>query len=101
LGFALLTEGPGYAIVNASGNPIGLLGGAVEASAGDRFNPHRVGLDHIALGVSEAALQELKRQLDEAGVPNNGIERDAVLGGLYVSFYDPDGIAWELYALPA
>jgi len=31
-------------------------------------------------------------------VLNNGIEDDAVLGGRYISFYDPDGIAWELYA---
>ncbi|GAC1702118.1 MAG: hypothetical protein NVS9B6_17840 [Candidatus Limnocylindrales bacterium] len=28
-------------------------------------------------------------------------ETDPTLGGKYISFYDPDGIALELYALPA
>jgi catechol 2,3-dioxygenase-like lactoylglutathione lyase family enzyme len=56
-------------------------------------------LDHLALAVPNAvALEDVKRQLDAAGVSNNGIEDDAVLGGRYISFCDPDGIAWELYA---
>jgi len=33
-------------------------------------------------------------------VPNHGIERDPATGANYISFYDPDGIAWELYAMP-
>jgi catechol 2,3-dioxygenase-like lactoylglutathione lyase family enzyme len=99
LGFALVTEGPGYVIVSANTAVIGLLGGAPQTPAADRFDPHRVGLDHAALGVSGEALEALKGQLDAAGVPNNGIEVDRVLGRSYVSFYDPDGIAWELYAV--
>ena len=42
-----------------------------------------------------------KAQLDASGVRNNGIEDDALLGAKYISFYDPDGIAWDLYAMPA
>jgi glyoxylase I family protein len=43
----------------------------------------------------------LRRQRDAAGVPNHGVEDDPTSGGRYRSFYDPDGIAWELYHLPA
>jgi hypothetical protein len=31
---------------------------------------------------------------------NHGIEQDSGSGANYISFYDPDGIAWELYAMP-
>lgn len=54
---------------------------------------------HLRLQTDPAALQDLHRQLDIAGVPNNGVEDDPLTGGTYISFYDPDGIAWELYAL--
>ena len=47
------------------------------------------------------SLHELKRQLDAAGVRNNGVEDDTLTGATYIAFYDPDGIAWELYAVPA
>jgi len=29
------------------------------------------------------------------------VEDDPTTGGRYISFYDPDGIAWELYFLPS
>ncbi len=38
-------------------------------------------------------------QLDGADAPNNGVEHDDLTGAAYVSFYDPDGIAWELYVM--
>ena len=101
LGFTPVVEFPGVAIVNAHGTLMGIRGGAAETPEGDRFDPHRVGLDHLALAVPDsAALEGLKSQLDQAGVRNNGVEDDAALGAKYVSFYDPDGIAWELYAMP-
>ena len=66
---------------------------------GDFF---RIGLDHLALAIADAGeLEGLREQLDAAGVPNHGIEPDPATGATYISFYDPDGIAWELYALPA
>ena len=81
---------------------MGLRGGAAGTDMSDRFNPFRVGLDHVALGVADkAALSGLESQLDKAGVRNNGVEHDDLTGADYVSFYDPDGIAWELYAMPA
>ena len=39
--------------------------------------------------------------LDAAGVRNNGVQDDTLTGARYIAFYDPDGIAWELYAMPA
>jgi hypothetical protein len=33
------------------------------------------------------------------GVRNNGVEEDPVTHRQYISFYDPDDIAWELYAV--
>jgi len=66
----------------------------------DRFNPFRVGLDHLALAVENPGiLEDLKRDLDAAGVRNNGVEEDPETHSEYISFYDPDGIAWELYSI--
>ncbi len=62
-----------------------------------------MGLDHVALAVADrATLNGLKDVLDGAGVRHNGIEEDAVTHAPFISFYDPDGIAWEFYvfALP-
>lgn len=102
LGFQHVLEVPGLVLLNANGTFLGIRGDAEETDAQDRFDPFRVGLDHLALAVPNGdALRELMRQLNDAGVPNNGIEDDPLLGAKYVSFYDPDGVAWELYAMPA
>lgn len=62
---------------------------------------NRVGVDHLALNVPDVdELERIKLRLDAAGVKNNGLEVDPALGGTYVSFYDPDGIAWEAYVMP-
>jgi catechol 2,3-dioxygenase-like lactoylglutathione lyase family enzyme len=66
----------------------------------DRFDPFRVGLDHLSLAVEDPRLlEDLKRDLDTAGVRNNGVEEDPETHSKYISFYDPDGIAWELYSI--
>ncbi len=98
LGFTKLRETDTLAIFNAYGTIIAVQGGAPQTE-GDRFDPFRVGLDHLALGINDpAALAAMKEQLDAAGVPNNGVQTDDALGGTpYISFYDPDGIAWEFY----
>jgi len=102
LGFQLVRERDGAVLLNAHGTLFGVLGAAPETSPEDRFDPFRVGLDHLALAVANAeSLHELKQQLDAAGVRNNGVEDDMLTGARYIAFYDPDGIAWELYAMPA
>jgi glyoxylase I family protein len=102
LGFPEVLRTDELVLLNVHGTFLGLRGDAPDTDPNDRFSPFRVGLDHLALAVPGTdALLELQRQLDVAGIPNNGIENDSLLGAAYVSFYDPDGIAWELYSLPA
>ncbi|GAC1403265.1 MAG: hypothetical protein NVSMB65_20060 [Chloroflexota bacterium] len=101
LGFTQVLATADLVLVNANGTLLGLRGGATAGGGGERFDPYRVGLDHLALAVADAAaLEGMKSQLDAAGVPNNGVEHDHLTGGTYISFYDPDGIAWELYVMP-
>ena len=79
-----------------------LLGirGDAETKPGDRFDPHRVGLDHLAFTVDTVErLERMKRDLDAAGVPNNGIQDEPALNAKGLVFYDPDGIALELYVI--
>jgi hypothetical protein len=84
--------------VTLGGTVVALHAGAPQTALGDRFDPFRVGLDHLALAVPVTALPELERRLDEAQVRHNGIEHDASSGATSITFYDPDGIAWEFYA---
>ena len=102
LGFQQVLETETTVLLDAHGTILGLCGPAQETSPEDRFDPFRVGLDHLALAVANAeVLNEIKQQLDAAGVRNNGVEDDTLTGARYIAFYDPDGIAWELYATPA
>lgn len=102
LGFQEVLAVGGLVLFNAYGLFVGVQGGDPATPPDDRFDPFRVGLDHVALGIADAsALAGLALQLSEAGVENHGVERDELTGAQYVSFYDPDGIAWELYAMPS
>jgi catechol 2,3-dioxygenase-like lactoylglutathione lyase family enzyme len=69
------------------------------ASAADRFDPFRVGLDHLSFAVpTRADLDAAVRLLDERGVDHGPI-RDLVPFGIsLLAFFDPDGIALELTA---
>src|SRR5260221_1693997 len=101
LGFRLVRESPAAVIIDAHGLAIALLGPGEQTDGADRFNPFRVGLDHLALAIADAGeLEGLWEQLDAARGPNHRIQSDAASGASYISFYDPDGIAWELYAMP-
>jgi glyoxylase I family protein len=69
-------------------------------SAGDTFDEHHTGLDHVAFGCRDRAeLQQQAARLDELGISHGGI-KDAHYGS-GVSFRDPDGIALEFFAPPA
>jgi glyoxylase I family protein len=98
LGFPLIRETEQACFVTIGGALIALLAGTEQTAPEDRFDPFRVGLDHLALAVAATALPELKQRLDAAQVPNNGIERDERSGAESITFYDPDRIAWEFYA---
>jgi len=100
LGCQLVRETDGGMLVNVSGMLVALSETDSYSSSYDRFNPFRVGLDHLALAVENPSiLEDLKRDLDTAGVRNNGVEEDPETHDKYISFYDPDGIAWELYSI--
>ena len=100
LGCQLVREIDGAVLVNVYGTLIGLYGSDSSSSSHDHFDPFRVGLDHLALAVEDTnTLEDLKRDLDAAGVRNHGVEEDLETHDKYISFYDPDGIAWELYSV--
>jgi catechol-2,3-dioxygenase len=98
LGFTLVGGNDRACFVTVGGAVFALLAGTDATPANDRFDPFRVGLDHLALAVPREALPDLQRQLDAASVRNNGIERDAQSGAEAITLYDPDGTAWEFYA---
>jgi catechol-2,3-dioxygenase len=97
LGWALAGETERACFVRIGGTVVVLVTGNEQTPAADRFDPFRVGLDHLALAVPTTALPELKQRLDAADVRNNGIEHDARSGADSITFYDPDEIAWEFY----
>ena len=69
------------------------------APAGDRFNPDRVGLDHLSFSVaSRADLDNAVALLDEYGVPHGQITSLASFGIDVLPFEDPDGVQLELTA---
>src|SRR6266699_352932 len=100
LGCQVVRERDGGVLVNVSGMLVALNETDSSSSSYDHFDPFRVGLDHLALAIENPSiLEDLKRDLDAAGVRNNGVEEDPETHSKYISFYDPDGIAWELYSI--
>ena len=100
LGFKVALEVPELVIFFAGGTAIALRGPEGKVEDGDRFDPFRVGLDHLALGCDDP--EELKRvaaALEANGIENTGIKRDPTLDKDYVAFKDPDRIAWEFYSV--
>ena len=66
---------------------------------GDRFDPLRVGLDHISFNVpARADLERASQLLDERGVEHGPIRDVPSFGLCFLAFFDPDGIALELTA---
>jgi glyoxylase I family protein len=69
------------------------------APAGDRFNPDRVGLDHLSFSVaSRADLDNALALLDEHGVGHGQITGLPSFGIDVLPFNDPDGVQLELTA---
>ena len=64
--------------------------------SGDRFDPQRTGLDHVAVAVdTREDLESWATTLDDHAVEHSPI-RDAGYAE-FVSFCDPDGTAWEIW----
>jgi glyoxylase I family protein len=112
LGFDVALEGPpeddpdgvvadtlqGGVVLTNAGVLIGLR--PVDAThAGDRFDPFRVGLDHLSFAVgSRADLDTAVQLLDEHGVAHGTIRELPAMGLAFLAAFDPDGIALELTA---
>ncbi len=102
LGFEVLMEFPDGVLVSNGTVLIGLRTAPDpgRATAGERADPNRVGLDHLALNVaSRADIEAAARLFDARGVKHGEIEDLGAAFGLYVMmFEDPDGIQLELTA---
>ncbi len=98
LGFELALETPELFLFQAGDATFGVRERDAQTPEGDKFNPFRVGLDHVALACDdEAELERVAKALTEAGIENTGVKTDKTLGKKYVAFKDPDRISWELY----
>ena len=74
-----------------------LMGLRPVAAAGDRFDPDRVGLDHLSFSVATRDdLEQAVRLFDEHGVTHGAITRLPSFGIDVLPFDDPDGIQLEL-----
>jgi len=69
------------------------------AASGERFDPNRVGLDHLRFSVaSRDDLEGAMRLLDERGVAHGQIATLPSFGIDVLPFEDPDGVQLELTA---
>ena len=76
-----------------------LMGLRPRAPGGDRFDPDRVGPDHLSFSVaSRDDLERAARLFDEQGVPRGTITRLPSFGIDVLPFEDPDGVQLELTA---
>jgi catechol 2,3-dioxygenase-like lactoylglutathione lyase family enzyme len=103
-------DDPGHAVITDSlqGGVIlmhqGMFFGLRPVSAehgdnADRFDPFRVGLDHLSFAVpTRADLEAAVQALDERGIEHGPIREIPPLGLSFLAFFDPDGIALELSA---
>jgi glyoxylase I family protein len=101
---AVLDEntGPFHHTVFAIGGTLLGLHGFPEGTIaeGDRFEEHRLGLDHLAFQcANRAELEQWQSRLDELGIKHGGIVDAGYGSGL--SFRDPDNIALEFFAPPS
>lgn len=76
-----------------------LLGLRPVAAKTDRFDPDRVGLDHLSFAVATRDdLVEAAARLGTADIPHGQIVEMTDLGIAILAFADPDGIQLELTA---
>lgn len=105
LGFALLFpfDTPDFTrriLMHPSGVVVGLT--QHTAGAGAAFDPRVVGLDHVGFSVgSGEELSAWADWLTSRGVGHAGVQITPLTGSALVAFFDPDGIALELYVQTA
>jgi glyoxylase I family protein len=80
------------------GNESLVVGLETSADAGDHFNPHRVGLDHLSFVVNSMAdLEAAMAYFNDQDIAHGEITdlSEHGLPMLILPFFDPDGIALE------
>ncbi len=66
------------------------------ANRGERFEPSRTGLDHLALAAqSYDEVDAWARWLDSRGIPHSDVRDSDGFGALF-DFVDPDGVQIEI-----
>jgi catechol 2,3-dioxygenase-like lactoylglutathione lyase family enzyme len=66
---------------------------------GDRFDEHRIGVDHIAIGVlgGRESLEQLEAALRWIGADTDGVKLDRAGELAMITFRDPDNVQWEFF----
>ncbi|QSB16241.1 VOC family protein [Natronosporangium hydrolyticum] len=65
---------------------------------GDQFSEKRIGLDHVAIGVSSREeLEAILKVLNDLGAETDGIHLDRAGEAAMITFRDPDHIQWEFF----
>ena len=94
---ALQSSEDGSVLVDGEGM-LCLRRAAQESMPGDRFDEHRVGLDHVAFSVAgHAELKSTLEVLEGLKVRTAGIEYDPDGQAEFICFRDPDNIQVEVY----
>src|SRR2546425_12037143 len=98
LGFPIALEQPDLLIILAGNTAVGIRAPVGGTPKGDRLNPLRVGLDHLAIACQdEAELGRVAKALTQAGNPNTRGEKDETLGKRYRGLQEPPRVPWGLY----
>jgi glyoxylase I family protein len=103
-GFEVDQDIPGYKVrfrIGATAARLVLAPPLPGTPVGDRFSERRIGLDHLAIGVSgrerlEAMLVALRR----IGAETDGIHFDRSGEAAMITFRDPDNVQWEFFEEP-
>lgn len=98
LGFKQIVEKPELCIFLVGNMPIAIRGPENKTAEDDRFDPFRVGLDHLAIACeNKEDLENIAGALNREKIENTGIKHDVLLDKDYIAFKDPDRISWEYY----
>lgn len=103
-GFVIDQDFPGEKLryrIGAAGTRLVLVTPLPGTPDGDRFSEYRIGLDHLAIGVSSRdELESMLEALRSVGAETGGIHMDRAGEMAMITFRDPDNIQWEFFEEP-
>lgn len=100
VGFRLLRQREAARVLGAGSILLVLAPPPHQATPGDRFDPNRIGLDHLCFSLPTwSDLAAMAEQLTAAGVAHSGVkDLGPEFGFGTLTFEDPDGIQLEFAA---